>query len=506
MRAKARRLKADQPDLGLIIIDYIQLMSGGGDAENRQQEVSAISRGLKALAKELDVPIIALSQLSRAPEQRADHRPQLSDLRESGSIEQDADLVMFLYRPEYYHTGWKRRRRARRQGRADHQQAAKRPDRRRRPVLPQGVRALRVVVGGEPGVGKSTLLLQAAARLHGTGRTALYVSGEESAAQVRLRADRLAEPAGDVLFLAEISLEAILARAAETAPSIVFIDSVQTVATDAVEGAPGNVGQVRECAARLQRFAKDSGAAVFLIGHVTKGGVVAGPRTLEHIVDTVLYFEAAEGLQHRVLRAVKNRFGGVDEIGVFRMTPSGLLAVSNPSELFLGERRSAVSGTAVAAVIEGTRPLLVEVQALCTRASYGAAQRVSTGYDRQRMTLLLAVLEKRAALPFAELDAFLNVVGGLRIVEPAGDLAVAAALASSALDRPLPADAAFIGELGLGGEIRAVSQIERRIAEAARLGFATVYAPAHALPGRPSQDLNVVGVSDIGQLLRQALG
>jgi DNA repair protein RadA/Sms len=363
-----------------------------------------------------------------------------------------------------------------------------------------------VLVGGEPGVGKSTLLLQAAARLHGTGRTALYVSGEESAAQVRLRADRLAEPAGDVLFLAEISLEAILARAAETAPSIVFIDSVQTVATDAVEGAPGNVGQVRECAARLQRFAKDSGAAVFLIGHVTKGGVVAGPRTLEHIVDTVLYFEAAEGLQHRVLRAVKNRFGGVDEIGVFRMTPSGLLAVSNPSELFLGERRSAVSGTAVAAVIEGTRPLLVEVQALCTRASYGAAQRVSTGYDRQRMTLLLAVLEKRAALPFAELDAFLNVVGGLRIVEPAGDLAVAAALASSALDRPLPADAAFIGELGLGGEIRAVSQIERRIAEAARLGFATVYAPAHALPGRPSQDLNVVGVSDIGQLLRQALG
>ena len=362
-----------------------------------------------------------------------------------------------------------------------------------------------VLVGGEPGVGKSTLLLQAAAQLQRDTRPALYVSGEESAAQVRMRADRLEGDSGGVQFLPETSLEAILEHAATAAPGVLIIDSIQTIATEGVEGAPGNVGQVRECAARLQRFAKESAAAVFLVGHVTKGGVVAGPRTLEHIVDTVLYFEGAEGLAHRVLRATKNRFGGVDEIGVFRMTPTGLIGVANPSELFLGERSAAVSGTAVTAVLEGTRPLLVEVQALCTRASYGAAQRVATGFDRQRLALLIAVLEKRAGLRLAETDTFLNIVGGLRVAEPAGDLAVAAALASSVRDRVLPAHAVFIGELGLGGELRGVSQIERRLAEAARLGFKTVFLPVRSRPERAPPELELVAAKDVGDVLARVL-
>ena len=362
-----------------------------------------------------------------------------------------------------------------------------------------------MLVGGEPGVGKSALLLQAAARLQAGAGAALYVSGEESAAQVRMRADRLGEASGEVRFLAETSLESILEHAAALKPATVFIDSIQTVATDGVEGAPGNVGRVRECAARLQRFAKESGAAVFLVGHVTKGGVVAGPRTLEHIVDTVLYFEGAEGLEHRVLRATKNRFGGVDEIGVFRMTPCGLEPVANPSALFLGVRSEGVSGAAVCAVLEGTRPLLVEVQALCTRASYGAPQRVATGFDRQRMALLLAVLEKRAGLPFAQLDAFLNIVGGVRIAEPAGDLAVAVALASSVRDCILPRDAVFIGELGLGGELRAVSQIERRLSEAARLGFARAFLPRRGQPARTPAGIDVVSAGNVNDVFAQVL-
>jgi DNA repair protein RadA/Sms len=242
------------------------------------------------------------------------------------------------------------------------------------------------------------------------------------------------------------------------------------------------VGQVRECAARLQRFAKQTGTAVFLVGHVTKGGGIAGPKTLEHIVDTVLYFEGEGGLDHRVLRATKNRFGGVDEIGVFRMTAAGLEVVANPSELFLGERGGAAPGSAVACILQGSRPLLVEVQALATRAAYGAPQRVSGGLDPRRLALLLAVLEKRAGIPFAQLDVFVNVVGGLRLTETSGDLAVAAALASAVYDRPVPAQSLFIGELGLGGEVRAVGQMERRLAEAARMGFSLAHLSPRALP------------------------
>ncbi len=359
-----------------------------------------------------------------------------------------------------------------------------------------------VLVGGEPGVGKSTLLLQVAARLEAAGERTLYVSGEESAAQVRLRADRLADGAGEVTFLGETELEPLLARAAESRPSVLFVDSIQTVYTSELEGAPGNVGQVRECAARLQRYAKDSGTTVFLVGHVTKGGMVAGPKTLEHIVDTVLYFEGTSSLDHRVLRATKNRFGGVDEIGVFRMTAAGLEPVANPSELFLGERARGVSGSAVVATMEGTRPLLVEVQALCTQTTYGAPARVTTGFDRQRLALLLAVLEKRAGLAFGQLDVFLNVVGGVRIVETAGDLAVAAALASSVFDRELPGDAVFLGEVGLGGELRAVGQIERRLAEAARMGFHSACLSARAVPTRPPDGIRLLPLDDVAGLVR----
>jgi DNA repair protein RadA/Sms len=365
-----------------------------------------------------------------------------------------------------------------------------------------------VLVGGEPGIGKSTLLLQAAARLYGCGRSTLYVSGEESAAQVRLRADRLSEDAGSVTFLGETRLEAILSAAEQLRPDTLFIDSIQTVYSDDLDGAAGNVTQVRECAARLQRVAKDSGAAVFLVGHVTKGGTVAGPKTLEHIVDTVLYFEETGTLDHRILRSTKNRFGAAEEIGVFRMTAAGLEPVLNPSELFLRDREGGVSGTAVAAVIEGTRPLLVELQALCSKASYGAAQRVATGFDRQRLALLLAVMEKRAGIDFSQLDVFVNVVGGVRIAETASDAALLAALASSVYDRELDARAVFLGEVGLGGELRPIGQLERRLAEAARMGFTTAYLPARSAPAARVQaaDIELVGIATVADLVARLFG
>ncbi len=355
-----------------------------------------------------------------------------------------------------------------------------------------------ILLGGEPGIGKSTLLLQVAARLQAAGRATLYVSGEESAGQVRLRADRLGGGAEDVVFLGETELGAIMARIADERPDALVVDSIQTTYTDELDGAPGNVTQVRECAARLQRFAKESSTAVFLVGHVTKGGTVAGPRTLEHIVDTVLYFEGSRSLDHRVLRATKNRFGGVDEIGVFRMTTGGLDAVASPLELFLGERTAGASGAAVVCTLEGTRPLLVEVQALCSRAAYGAPQRVTTGFDRQRLALLLAVLEKRAGLSFGDQDVFLNAVGGVRLTEPAADAGVVAALASALLDRPIPGDAVFVGEVGLGGELRSVSQLERRLGEAERLGFRTAFVPGRA---RAVADLRVVRSETVRDLL-----
>jgi DNA repair protein RadA/Sms len=357
-----------------------------------------------------------------------------------------------------------------------------------------------VLVGGEPGIGKSTLLLQVAARLQGRPLRALYVSGEESALQVKLRSDRLTDGAGDVELLNETSLETIIATAEAGRYDVMFVDSIQTVYTEELEGAPGSVGQVRECAARLMRFAKDSGTAVLVVGHVTKSGGIAGPKTLEHIVDTVLYFEGEGTAEHRVLRATKNRFGSVDEIGVFRMSGEGLVAVGNPSELFLGDRARDTSGSAVTALMEGSRPLLVEVQGLAAKSGYGTPQRVATGYDSKRLALLLAVLERRAGLSFSQMDVFLNIAGGIRMQEPAGDLAVATALASSVFDRALPTDAMFIGEVGLGGEIRPVAQVERRLAEGAKLGITRAYVATRGVPQRSVKGVTVRGTATVQEL------
>ena len=358
-----------------------------------------------------------------------------------------------------------------------------------------------VLVGGEPGIGKSTLLLQAAARLEGAGVRTLYVSGEESPDQLRLRADRLDDDAHAVHALGETRLEAIVAHARSLDAHVVFVDSIQTTYTDELEGAPGNVGQVRECAARLMRFAKEAGPAVFLVGHVTKGGGIAGPRTLEHIVDTVLYFEGEATLDHRILRAVKNRFGSVDEIGVFRMTGKGLEPVPDPAAAFLAGRQTGVSGSAVTALMEGTRPMLVEIQALASKAGFGTPQRVATGLDHRRLAVLLAVLERRGGLPFGDLDVFVNVTGGVRLLEPSTDLAVTAALVSSIHDRPVPADALFLGEVGLGGEVRPVAGVERRLAEATRQGFRRVYLSARARVR--VEGLDVIGLEGIGELARR---
>ena len=283
-------------------------------------------------------------------------------------------------------------------------------------------------------------------------------------------------------------------------PSVLIVDSIQMVFTADLDGAPGSVGQVRECAARLMRFAKETGITVFVVGHVTREGGIAGPKTLEHIVDTVLYFEGESMLDHRILRAIKNRFGSVDEIGVFRMTQAGLDPVANPSELFLGDRDDHASGSAVTALLEGSRPVLIEIQGLAAKSGFGTPQRVATGFDNRRLALLLAVLDKRAGLSFSQLDVFLNVVGGVRLQEPAGDLAVAAALASSVYDRAVGADSVFLGEVGLGGEIRPVSQSERRLAEAAKMGITTAFMSKRSVPTRLPKGIRPVGVRTVAEL------
>jgi len=358
-----------------------------------------------------------------------------------------------------------------------------------------------VLVGGEPGIGKSTLLLQCAASLEAAGVPTLYVSGEESPEQLRLRADRLGDLAGQVRVLGETRLEAMVHHASSVGARVLFVDSIQTSYTDALEGAPGNVGQVRECAAQLMRFAKEAGPAVFLVGHVTKGGGIAGPRTLEHIVDTVLYFEGEATLDHRILRAVKNRFGSVDEIGVFRMTGAGLEPVPDPAAAFLASRVTGASGSAVTALMEGTRPMLVEIQALATKAGFGTPQRVATGLDHRRLAVLLAVLERRAGLPVGTLDVFVNVTGGVRLLEPSTDLAVVAALLSSVHDRPVPPDALFLGEVGLAGEVRPVAAVERRLAEAGRQGFRRAFISTRSRPA--ATGVEIVPLEGIGDLARR---
>jgi DNA repair protein RadA/Sms len=336
-----------------------------------------------------------------------------------------------------------------------------------------------VLLAGEPGVGKSTLALQLAAGIHST-RPVLYVAGEESPEQIRLRADRLPSLPEALVVLAETCVEALAEPWRETQPALVLVDSVQTLRSERVESAPGSVAQVRECAALLAATAKAHGTALVLVGHVTKEGAIAGPRVLEHLVDVVLALEGDGFHAFRLLRAHKNRFGSTQEIGAFHMGGSGLEAVANPSELFLAERRAGAPGSCIVPWLEGSRPMLVEIQALVAPAGYGTARRTAIGVDDARLALLLAVLDRRARVDLLSRDVYVNAVGGVRIREPGADLALALALASSRLDLALPADAAACGEIGLGGEIRRVARLDARIAEAARLGFRRLLVPAGA--------------------------
>ncbi|MCE2489513.1 MAG: DNA repair protein RadA [Anaerolineae bacterium] len=333
------------------------------------------------------------------------------------------------------------------------------------------------LIGGEPGIGKSTLILQLGALLADALGPVLYVSGEESARQIRMRADRLALQADELYLLTETQLETVLAQVGRIGPRLLVIDSIQTMQGEASGSAPGSVSQVRDCAGRLQVLAKASGICVVLIGHVTREGSIAGPRVLEHLVDTVLYMEGDPFQAYRLLRCVKNRFGAASEVGVFEMQGRGLIEVPNPSEVFLAERSFRAPGSAITITLEGTRPLLVELQALASPSVFSNPRRTPNGVDANRLLLISAVLAKRAGLRLQEQDLFVNVIGGLKVSEPAADLALAAALASSFHELPLPADLVLIGELGLGGELRAVSQSGPRLREAARLGFKRALLP-----------------------------
>ncbi len=347
-----------------------------------------------------------------------------------------------------------------------------------------------VLIGGDPGIGKSTLALELAAALGVAGRSVLYVSGEESPRQAKMRAERIALRKGldQLWILSEIELLAILREVERLRPSLLVIDSIQTLHLGSLEGAPGSVTQVRECGLRLLRHAKDQSLPVLLIGHVTKDGAVAGPRTLEHMVDAVLYLEGDARHGYRILSAAKNRFGSTNEIGVFEMRSDGLIEVENPSERLLRDRDAVAPGSAVVAAIEGSRPLLVEVQALVAPTHFANPQRVAQGVDAKRLAVLIAVLEKRARLSLAGCDVFVNVAGGIRLEEPAVDLGLALALASSFCDAAMPPDAVAVGEVGLGGELRPVPQLARRLAEAARLGFRVAVVPRSRLEEPPAKD------------------
>jgi DNA repair protein RadA/Sms len=338
-----------------------------------------------------------------------------------------------------------------------------------------------VLIGGEPGIGKSTLVLQTLLKLQHI--RSLYVSGEESARQIKLRADRIGIQNDNCLIVCETNLDQIFTHIKNTLPRLVVIDSIQTVYSDALESSPGSISQVRECAVSILKFAKQSGIPVILIGHITKEGNIAGPKILEHIVDTVLQFEGDQHYMYRILRSIKNRFGSTSEVGIYEMNSSGLREVINPSELLLTQNHEGLSGVGIAAVIEGIRPFLIETQALVSTAAYGTPQRSSTGFDIRRMNMLLAVLEKRAGFKLSQKDVFLNIAGGLRISDPGLDLSVISAILSSSLDISIDRNICLVGEVGLSGEIRPVSRIEQRILEAEKLGFSHILIPTNNLKG-----------------------
>jgi DNA repair protein RadA/Sms len=358
-----------------------------------------------------------------------------------------------------------------------------------------------VLIGGDPGIGKSTLLLQALARLAEAGQPVLYVSGEESAEQVALRAQRLQLPAAGLRLLPEINLEKIIASLQEEKPAVAVIDSIQTLWSDALQSAPGSVAQVRECAAQLTRFAKQTGVGIIFVGHVTKEGALAGPRVLEHIVDTVLYFEGDTHSSFRLVRAFKNRFGAVNELGVFAMTDKGLKGVSNPSALFLSQHAQDVAGSCVLVTQEGTRPLLVEIQALVDAAMGGNPRRLTVGLESQRLAMLLAVLHRHAGVMCGDQDVFVNAVGGVRIQEPAADLAVLLAIVSSLRNKPLPAKLVVFGEVGLAGEIRPAPRGQERLKEAAKLGFTRALIPKANAPRQPIKGIEVIALDRVEQAI-----
>lgn len=360
-----------------------------------------------------------------------------------------------------------------------------------------------VLVGGEPGIGKSTLVLQNILSMR--GRRILYVSGEESASQLKMRADRIGRLNDNCYIVCDTSLESILNHIAQVEPELLIVDSIQTIASDAIESAAGSVSQVRECAARLLRYAKESGTPVILIGHINKEGSIAGPKVLEHIVDAVLQFEGDRHYMYRILRSIKNRFGSTSELGIYEMVQKGLREVTNPSELLLTQGSDdPLSGTAIGVTLEGVRPFLIEVQALVSTAAYGTPQRSVTGFDAKRMNMLLAVLEKRVGFKLAQKDVFLNIAGGIKVNDPALDLSVICAILSSNVDIAVPRDVCMSGEVGLSGEIRPITRIEQRILEAEKLGFSTIIIPKNNIKGFDTSRLKIkiVEVSKVEEAFR----
>ncbi len=363
-----------------------------------------------------------------------------------------------------------------------------------------------VLLGGEPGIGKSTLILQTVLRI--PEKKILYVSGEESERQLKLRAERITHGPSDCLIVCETSLEQIYVHIKNTQPDIVVIDSIQTISTETVDSSPGSLVQVRECAASILKFAKETNTAVILIGHINKEGSIAGPKVLEHIVDTVLQFEGDQHYMYRILRSIKNRFGSTAELGIYEMRQDGLRQVPNPSELLLSADNEGMSGVAIATAIEGVRPFLIEVQALVSSAVYGYPQRSSTGFDLRRMNMLLAVLEKRVGFKLAQKDVFLNIAGGLRVNDPAIDLAVISAILSSNMDVEIERDICMAGEIGLSGEIRPVNRIEQRISEAEKLGFTRMILPKHNMQGLDTKKwkIQLIPVRKVEEAFRALFG